>query len=79
MKQIQILWDEIIKNDSLIDALFSNVRRKSETPYSKINIRPVLIKNQPHYQFEYIFPTKVTHENIPKEDFIKYAWNDAWR
>jgi len=73
VKQIQILWDEIIENDHLIDALFSNVRRKSETLYSKVNIRPMLIKDQLFYQFEYVFTNKVTHENITKQDFIKHA------
>ena len=71
MQKIENLWHEIIKNKSLINALFSNVRNKNETLYNQVKIKPVLIKDELYYQFEYIFQTKVTHENVSPEDVVE--------
>ncbi|WP_141502573.1 class I SAM-dependent methyltransferase [Paenibacillus luteus] len=61
-------WQQDIMNwiDSgeLLQATFSQPRRKDGTASPKTVIRPIELKNGLHYQFEYHYPTKVTHENI---------------
>lgn len=61
-------WQQDIMNwiDSgeLLQATLSQPRRKDGTASPKTVIRPIELKNGLHYQFEYHYPTKVTHENI---------------
>lgn len=71
MRSIQTLWQTIIEDKSLINATFSNVRAKGEIPYYQVKVKPVLIKNQLYYQLEYIFDTKVIHENLSGDQFIE--------
>lgn len=73
MNNIEKLWQKVITNNSLINATFSNVRSKSQTPYTQVKVKPVLIKDQLHYQLEYIYSEKVTHENILAEEFLSKA------
>ena len=70
MKEIENLWQEIIKEECLINALFSNVRNKNETHYNQVKIKPILMRDKLYYQFEYVFETKVTHENISPEEVV---------
>ncbi len=70
MEKIQKLWQEIIKNETLIDALFSNVRHKNKTSYHQVKVKPVLIKNELWYQLEYVFEKKVTHHNLLPGELI---------
>ena len=69
MENLQNLWHEITEDESLISAIFSNVRNKNETDYIQIKIKPILIKDELHYHLEYIFEKKVTHENLQAEQF----------
>ncbi len=52
MQSIQNLWYDITKDESLIEATFSNIRNKTETLYSQVKLKPVLIKEELHYHFE---------------------------
>ena len=70
MKTIEALWQTITTDESLVDAIFSNVRNKNQTDYTQVKIKPILIKNKLHYHLEYIYSTKVSHENLRGEDFI---------
>ena len=67
MQNLHNLWDNITNDQSLILAIISNVRSKSETPYTQVKIKPILIKGQYHYHFEYIYENKVAHENLEAE------------
>jgi SAM-dependent methyltransferase len=61
-------WQQDIMNwinsGELLQATLSQPRRKDGTASPKTVIRPIELKNGLHYQFEYHYPTKVTHENI---------------
>lgn len=70
MKKIDKLWQKVIKRESLISATFSNVRNKSQTLYTRVTVKPILIKDQLHYQLEYVYTEKVAHENLLAEDFL---------
>jgi len=71
MKNIVSLWQEILLEDSLINAVFSNPRNKNITPYKQVKVKPILIQGLLHYQLEYVFPTKVTHKNLKEGELIE--------
>ena len=68
MKQVSKLINSIILNGEFIEGNISNPRKKDENSYNKIDIKPVLIKEEIKIQFAYNYKTKVIHENLsPKE------------
>jgi uncharacterized protein YozE (UPF0346 family) len=69
MEQIIKILKNILDEKRLIKIVFGKPRKKS-IPYSKIIIRPILIKEQFYYQLEYHYTNKVIHENLNPEDLI---------
>lgn len=63
MEALTELIPEIITGQSLIEAIFSNLRNKS-LEYSKVKVKPLLLREELHYQFTYYVDTKVVHENL---------------
>lgn len=63
-------WQQDISNwmssGDLQQATLSQLRRKDGEASPKTIIRPIQLKNGLHYQFEYHFANKVTHDNIPE-------------
>lgn len=53
-----------ISNGELLQATLSQPRRKDGTASPKTIVRPIQLKNGLHYQFEYHFANKVTHDNV---------------
>ncbi|QIB25935.1 class I SAM-dependent methyltransferase [Caloranaerobacter azorensis] len=64
MDEIRKLLDEIIDKNSLIYGVLSKVKVKDEQNFSKVTIKPVLIKNSINIQFTYHYKNKVMHKNI---------------
>ncbi|GGF95723.1 class I SAM-dependent methyltransferase [Paenibacillus abyssi] len=62
-----------IKEQSLIQATLSQLRRKDTSYSPKTVIRPVELKSGLHYQFEYHELNKVTHENLLPEEAADHA------
>ena len=75
MKDIKILLEKNIHEESIIQIILSNMRVKGEDEYSKITIRPFLIKDELKYQIEYHFTKKVTHENILPNELETFVMN----
>lgn len=73
MQSIQNLWYDITKDESLIEATFSNIRNKTETLYSQVKLKPILIKEELHYHFEYMYEKKATHENLQTQKLHERA------
>lgn len=63
MENVYELISQLLSQQTLIEAVFSNVRNKS-LEYSKVKVKPVLLKNEWKYQFTYYVGTKVIHENL---------------
>jgi len=63
MEQVRELLHSIFENHTLTEAIISNLRNK-ELSYSKVKIKPVLLKGGLYYQFTYYTGTKVYHENL---------------
>jgi SAM-dependent methyltransferase len=67
MEQVKQLVDRLIGEQALIQGILSNVRRKTAEQATKIQIKPVILKGIPHYQFTFTVGPKVLHENIAAE------------
>ena len=68
MQNVSELVEKIINEESLIYAIFSGVRNKSEKTFNKVSIKKVIIKNEVKHQFEYFYDKNVEHKNLDKEE-----------
>ena len=63
---------EIFENRTLVKMIAGN-RRKKSLEYTKVTVKPVVIKNEYQYQAEYSYDKKVTHLNIPADEILSFA------
>ena len=63
MERSSELLGRLACGEGRILAVFSAPRKKSD-PVRKVSLRPVVIKGALHYQAEFSFEKKVTHENL---------------
>ncbi len=64
--------NDIFKTRALIKMIAGN-RRKKSLEYTKITIKPVVIKNEYSYQAEYSYDKKVTHLNLNEDNILSFA------
>ncbi len=64
--------NEIFTNKTLVKMIASNKREKS-LEYSKVTIKPVVLKGTYQYQAEYSYNKKVTHVNISADDVESFS------
>lgn len=62
----------LVDHGEWIFAVFSNVMKKSEKTYTKVDVKPILIKEAKHYQLSMYYDTKVMHQNMLPEEFKAY-------
>lgn len=74
MEKVFKILEDVIQNEKLIYAVFSNVKKGVEKEFTKLKIKPVLIKNQRVLQFEYEYEKKVIHENLNNVQAIDIAF-----
>ena len=72
MERAAELLGRLAAEESLILAVFGGPRQKSQ-PVRKVSLRPVLLRNILHYQAEYSYANKVTHENLLPEEIEAFA------
>lgn len=75
MQNIHELIETIINDESIISAVFSGIRKKSEKSFNKVTIKKVTIKNEVKHQFEYIYDKNVEHKNMNNDDTIAEITN----
>ncbi len=63
---------EIFENRTLVRMVAGN-RRKKSLEYTRVTIKPVVIKNEYRYQSEYSYDKKVTHLNINEGEILCFA------
>lgn len=68
MERVLELLKNIILNGEIIEGNISNPRKKDENSFNKIDIKPVLIKDEIKIQITYNYKTKVIHENLSPEE-----------
>ena len=71
MKQVTELLNTIILNGEIIEGNISNPRKKDQENYNKIDIKPVLIKDEIKIQFSYNYKNKVIHENLSPNEAVE--------
>ncbi|BEP28201.1 class I SAM-dependent methyltransferase [Helicovermis profundi] len=71
MEKVYSIIKEIIDNDKIIYAVFTNVKKGVEKEFSTVKIKPMLIKNNKVIQVEYHYTDKVKHDNLEKEHAIE--------
>ncbi|MBI9013661.1 MAG: SAM-dependent methyltransferase [Clostridiales bacterium] len=74
MDKVFKVLENVIENEKLIYAVFSNVRKGVEKEFVKLNVKPVLVKNERVLQFEYEYDQKVYHENLSNIEAIDIAF-----
>lgn len=70
MEQIQKVINDVISEEKLIYGVFSNVRKGIEKTFTKVTVKPVLIKQDRLIQFTYQYEKKVVHENLNEVEAI---------
>lgn len=70
MNNLDELLKETISKKSFIFAVLSNLKSKTEESYNKVDIKPVLIKEEIKFQFTYYYQSKVIHENLEPSNAI---------
>ncbi len=75
LHQIESLLKELFLKEEFIYCVLSNMRKKDEDNYNKLNIKPVLIKDELKYQFTYEYKTKVIHKNLTSDESINEIIN----
>ncbi|MCQ6558825.1 class I SAM-dependent methyltransferase [Paenibacillus mendelii] len=68
MEQWQNELRQWIDQGQLKQATFSQLRRKDGDTPPKTAIRPIELRGSLHYQLEFHYKTKVTHENVPQSE-----------
>lgn len=64
--------NEIFADRTLVK-LVAGSKRKKSLEYSRVTIKPVVIRNEYQYQAEYTYDKKVTHVNIAAVDIPDFA------
>jgi len=64
MDEVSKLLEEILSNNQLVKAVISNLRKKSVDSFNKVDIKPVIIKEELKYQFAFNYSNKVIHKNL---------------
>lgn len=59
--------EQIIEDQAFIFGVLSNVKKGIEKTYNKVDIKPVIIKNELLYQISCYYDQKVKHENLTAE------------
>ena len=70
MEQLKQLLQTCVQENTLHSAVWSQVRTAPEEGCTKVTIKPVQLRGELVYQFEYHFAKKVTHQNIPQAEAL---------
>lgn len=70
MEQLKQLLQTCVQENTLHSAVWSQVRSAPEEGCTKVTIKPVQLRGELVYQFEYHFAKKVTHQNIPQAEAL---------
>jgi SAM-dependent methyltransferase len=70
MDEMKKLLDKIFGQEKIIYGVLSKVRKKDNNEFSKVSLKPVLIKNEKLIQLTYHYDTKVIHRNLSFQQAI---------
>ncbi|KEO81565.1 class I SAM-dependent methyltransferase [Tumebacillus flagellatus] len=64
MENLEQLLLEKVPDGALTQATLNNVRKKDPAGFSKVDVKPVKLRDELFYQFSYYYSQKVQHENL---------------
>lgn len=70
MNRVTKLLEDILSNNQLVKAVVSNLRKKNIDSFNKVDIKPVIIKDELKYQFAFNYSNKVIHKNLDSREAI---------
>lgn len=70
MEEAIKLIKDILSQENLILGVLSNLRKKDQESFTKVDIKPVLIKDELKYQFTFNYKNKVLHDNLNSTEAI---------
>ena len=70
-KTIDVLLKEIFSGKMLVSVVLSAPHQKSSVQHTKVVVRPVMIKNQLHYQITEYRGTQTFHRNVNADECLK--------
>ena len=70
MQNIIELMEKVINEETIIKAVLSGIKNKSEKTFNKVTIKKVIIKNEEKHQFEYFYDKNVEHKNLNNDDTL---------
>lgn len=68
MQDVKELINKVINQETIIKAVLSGVRTKSEKTFNKVTIKKVIIKDEEKHQFEYFYDKNVEHKNLSNDE-----------
>ncbi len=68
MQTFEALIEKFLAERSLVSATLSEATQKAEDAARKITVRPLLLRGQRLYQFEFRYAQKVKHENLTEKE-----------
>lgn len=68
MESLRRLLQQIVQESSLITATLSQLRKRDDDSYHKVQIKPVELKKVLYYQLAYHYSNKVVHKNVLAEE-----------
>ncbi len=71
MNEVIELLNKIILKEEIIYGTLSNLRNKNNNSFNKVDIKPVLIKDEIKIQLTYNYKTKVIHDNLEPNKSIE--------
>ncbi|MBL0389198.1 SAM-dependent methyltransferase [Tumebacillus sp. ITR2] len=70
METLTTLLHDVVNQQTLTQATLNNVRKKDPAGFSKVDVKPVRLKDELYYQFSYYYSQKVQHENLLPEEAL---------
>ncbi|MDO7907824.1 SAM-dependent methyltransferase [Paenibacillus sp. JX-17] len=68
LDSLRKLITQLIEEQTIITATLSQLRRREGASYTKVQVKPVVLKKNLYYQFAYYQANKVTHENLTADE-----------
>lgn len=64
LESLRNFVNRVLGGNLLIAATLSQLRKKEQSSFTKVQIKPVKLKKRLFYQFSYVYSNKETHENL---------------
>ncbi|WP_214761804.1 SAM-dependent methyltransferase [Exiguobacterium sp. s129] len=69
-KALQERLEDVIQSNHLVSATISQPRQKS-SDLRRVKLKPVMLRNAYHIQFEYQYERVMNHKNLPPDEAVK--------